>query len=560
MDASKTYQAGRIHLQAVRQNNKLIHKEWCEDGAGQVAVQTQTEMTFAIGSGSQSRSYLHLRDGYLFESPITWYSRKSAWALSPGYEKKYLHFDRPVEHGCLYCHSQESLPIEGSINQYERPVFRQLAIGCERCHGPGALHVVSRKQGAAPADVDYTIVNPRHLSPPLRDAICEQCHLQGEAIISRRGRRQADYRPGLPLHEFVSVFVRRPQFEDERLIVGHVEQMRQSACFNRSKGRFGCTSCHDPHGMPPADQMNNYYNQRCRDCHTSPLNRLKREFGDLAPDCSLPQEQRNAKGVHDNCLKCHMPRSSSSNAVHFAVTDHRIPRRLQPVAKANPRQEPVEFPIEHFHRHLAAARDEDFPRDLALAVIPYVKTAMANGADQISRQLGLKILPLLNNAVARDSDDVAAQEGRGHALFASGQLDDALTALEDVLRKSPDRETTLIIASEVAYSMNRLDLAQEYCQRLLKKNPHVPGYHERLALIQKARGAASEAIAAAEAALKINPLRAETRELLIRLHLAVGHLDRAQSELSLLGHISPERQNALRSIMTASPMNGAKEK
>ena len=39
---------------------------------------------------------------------------------------------------------------------------------------------------------DYTIVNPGRLGWPLREAVCQQCHLGGAARVVRRGRKRAD--------------------------------------------------------------------------------------------------------------------------------------------------------------------------------------------------------------------------------------------------------------------------------------------------------------------------------------------------------------------------------
>ena len=186
--ANNPFQVGAFHFQVVRQGARMIHKEWCQDANGVVAAELSEEIAYAVGSGSQGRSYIYAHDGFLIESPITWYSHDSRWQLSPGYAENLVHFSRRIDARCLYCHSQEARPVENTINQYREPPFGQLAIGCERCHGPGELHVAGRTQGPPPGEVDLTIVNPRRLAPALRETICEQCHLQGEAAVERRGR------------------------------------------------------------------------------------------------------------------------------------------------------------------------------------------------------------------------------------------------------------------------------------------------------------------------------------------------------------------------------------
>ena len=53
----------------------------------------------------------------------------------------------------------------------------EMAIGCERCHGPGELHVKERKAKLPiRGSLDDSIVNLRHLSRERQEDICAQCH------------------------------------------------------------------------------------------------------------------------------------------------------------------------------------------------------------------------------------------------------------------------------------------------------------------------------------------------------------------------------------------------
>jgi hypothetical protein len=196
----------------------------------------------------------------------------------------------------------------------KRPVFHGLAIGCERCHGPGELH--SRRPQTLDAK-DLTIVNPVDLKPPaLREAVCEQCHFQGSRRINQPGRSPFDYRPGLPLAEFVRVLSSQSDPINRRKAVGHVEQMRESGCYQRSDGQLGCTSCHDPHRLPAPAERIDYYRSRCLECHS--------ERG-----CSLPHETRLARSPKDDCTACHMPRSPAADIAHTTQTLHTIPRHSE---------------------------------------------------------------------------------------------------------------------------------------------------------------------------------------------------------------------------------------
>ena len=68
-------------------------------------------MKYALGSGTRGISYLIEHDGRLFQSPISWYGQKKQWDLSPGYDVNNLHFDRPIEPDCLFCHANRVEPI-----------------------------------------------------------------------------------------------------------------------------------------------------------------------------------------------------------------------------------------------------------------------------------------------------------------------------------------------------------------------------------------------------------------------------------------------------------------
>ena len=251
-------------------DGKVFHKATRRDVDGNVLAEIGAEVRFALGSGTRGISYLIEREGYLFQSPISWYTQRQRWDISPGYGAytKQANFERPVQPDCLFCHANQFHPIAGTENHYETPIFQGLAIGCERCHGPGELHV-SRDHNST--EFDATIVNPARLAPTLRDSVCEQCHLQGSFRFARGGREPWDYRPGLPIHRFLAVFLMKNEKRDKFDAVGHVEQMATSRCFDASKGQLGCISCHDPHRLPAPATKVAYYRR--------PLSRVPRQEG-----------------------------------------------------------------------------------------------------------------------------------------------------------------------------------------------------------------------------------------------------------------------------------------
>jgi predicted CXXCH cytochrome family protein len=275
-------------------------------------------LKYVVGSGHFSKTYLAEIDGFLVEAPLTWYSATGKWGMSPGFDTAaHLGFQREASERCVSCHAGRVELIDRS----ERLTIYEHAIGCERCHGPGSLHVESRssfRDEPQPAGgegaIDYTIVNPVHLSRELAEAICEQCHLTSNAEVTVRGRSLSEFRPGLPLQDFLITY-RLEDPQKSMKVVGHVEQLALSRCYRESK-TLTCVICHDPHINPePAGKLA-HYQTVCLSCHT------------LA-DCRVDPAERDRQTAENDCLQCHMP-SSRTEIVHLAFTHHRIgihPRR-----------------------------------------------------------------------------------------------------------------------------------------------------------------------------------------------------------------------------------------
>lgn len=61
---------------------------------------------YVIGSGNHAFGYLVRVGDYLFQSPVSYYSRRKLWDMAPGYENdRSPDFTRPVTSECLLCHS-----------------------------------------------------------------------------------------------------------------------------------------------------------------------------------------------------------------------------------------------------------------------------------------------------------------------------------------------------------------------------------------------------------------------------------------------------------------------
>jgi predicted CXXCH cytochrome family protein len=521
-----------------RQGERVWHKEALIDSQGRTVAQTRAEVDFAIGSGRSGRAYLINREGYLFSSPITWYPAKGIWDLSPGYEKDNPHFDRPITPDCLFCHSNHADHVADSLNRYRPPIFRGHGIGCERCHGPGELHVQRQERGEAGAGADDTIVNPARLEHALRESVCQQCHLQGQQRVWRRGRDTFDYRPGLPFHLFMSEFVKPPEQSGDFKFVGSVEQMYASRCFQNSRGenKMGCTSCHDPHAVPSQQEKAAFYRRRCLNCHQD-----GRDEADArkAKSCSLPVADRREKA--DSCTACHMQKTGS-NVNHIAITDHRILRRPDRSRPTEDWPRPGPMPLVHFHRDVSG-EDLEVERDRAIAL---VRLADSQRDGEVGRWLTELALPRLESALKRDEEDWPAWEAKGSALWFQGRLEEAEACFQKVLAAVPEREHSLYLAATLALRQRRVEAAQRYAERLLRVNPWRWRYHLTFAQSQGQGNHWRAAVLACRGALQLNPADWATRQLLVLGHLRLGERAQAEREFDLLLALNPPRPEALR--------------
>jgi hypothetical protein len=291
-----------------REGTTLRLREFIQDTDGREVVLADHAARFGLGSGNYSRMYLVKAGDFQVEAPMTWYPRRKTWGMSAGYEKDphQTGFRRAIGAGCLYCHAGQVEPIGDAGERFR---VTEMAISCERCHGPGELHVKERKaELPIQGRLDDSIVNLRHLSREQQEDVCAQCHLSTPANIAVRGRSLEDFRPGMRMSDFVVNYrIDRP--DSSMTVSGQIEQMRLSRCYVESK-TMTCITCHDPHGHPAESAKVKHYRNTCLKCHKS-------------ESCGLPLKARQKKEPKDNCIICHMPRGPT-DIPHFSFTHHRV--------------------------------------------------------------------------------------------------------------------------------------------------------------------------------------------------------------------------------------------
>ena len=369
-----------------RRDGKVFHGETRRDAAGRPVAGVEAEVAYAVGSGSQGLSYLIERDGRLFQSPISWYSKAGKWDLSPGFER-------------------HNLPLRAAGRAGVPVLPRQpgrAGAGDDQCLPatdlPGArdrLRAVPRARRTARPDPGHGDRRRRRYDRQPATAGSRRCATRSASSAtsragsgsSRSARGPRTTAPGCRWMRFLRVFVDPEQAAGKGRSVGHVEQLHASRCFRESRGRLGCISCHDPHRLPDPEERVAYFRDRCLDCHSE------------GRGCSLPKRGGGsgaARTVASNatCRAHPWPTSSTPPRPTIASRGSRVRttrRQPRPSARTESRR--------HSSRSPADVRPtRRRPTSTATSVSPSARRARTVRGP-LGTRLVLRSLPLLESAL-----------------------------------------------------------------------------------------------------------------------------------------------------------------
>jgi Tfp pilus assembly protein PilF len=288
------------------------------------------QIDFIVGSGHHTNSHIYAENGYFYQIPVTWYAQDAKWGLAPKFQKSgnNYRFGRVITDECMACHNGQPAFVPGSENRFEEI---PLGIGCEKCHGPGSIHVEEKQAGIIvdiTKEIDYSIVNPGKLTPEREMDVCQRCHMQGASVFEG-GDTPLDWRPGQPLAAHQNVFwPRQPDSLTHFIMASHPDRLAQSACFlstweeGSTSEPMTCLTCHDPH--KPIEETREAVNATCQNCHSGQQETAS------ALMCTEPTVVAGTNKA--TCASCHMPQSGSTDIPNIRITDHfiRVPERLSP--------------------------------------------------------------------------------------------------------------------------------------------------------------------------------------------------------------------------------------
>lgn len=260
------------------------------------------EIALAYGSKWKQRYFTKIGNDF-FPLPAQWDVANRVWRpyfVEPNTDWWVPFYPadnakRPTGPLCDGCHS---------VNYDVRTkVVTEWNVGCEKCHGPGSLHVENPSS--------TTIVNPARLDFVRANDVCIQCHSQGKPLKNPVEGQYFDwptgFHVGLDLKDFW-------QLEEHKLGettfthfadgTGHKNRMQGNDFVESVMYTHGvtCFSCHDVHGTSNNAELIKPASDVCATCH--------RANSPSGPHASTLEEHTHhrAGSAGSECVACHMPK------------------------------------------------------------------------------------------------------------------------------------------------------------------------------------------------------------------------------------------------------------
>jgi len=281
------------------------------------------DVAFTYGSKWKQRYFTRRGDDY-FVFPAQWDVRNKTWRRydpQPGADWWVEHYpadqmQRPTGPLCDGCHSVNYDLRTKTVTEWN--------VGCEKCHGPGSLHV------AYP--VASTIVNPAKLEGERADDVCVQCHSQGQPRANPIEGLYVDWPVGYQPGDRLSDVWKLEEHELGRDTFTHWPE--GTAHKNRMQGNdyaqsqmslkgVQCSACHDVHGTAHDGDLRLPGDAVCLQCHGP-----QRQPG--PPGTIEFHTQHKADSEGSRCVACHMPLTARTVG-NVSVRSHTF-KFISPVA------------------------------------------------------------------------------------------------------------------------------------------------------------------------------------------------------------------------------------
>ena len=261
---------------------------------------TKDDIAFVYGSKWKQRYFTKRGDDY-YVLGAQWDVTHQIWrpySVTPNTD----NMQRPTGPLCDGCHSVNYDIQTKAVTEWN--------VGCEKCHGPGSLHVRKPSQ--------QNIVDPARLGTVQAADVCIQCHSEGHPLTNPINGNDYDWPVGFQvgtgelknfwkLHEYKLGEQTATHFADG---TAHKNRMQgndfvQSVMYTHG---VSCHSCHDVHGTENNADLLKPVNAMCLECHGP-----KSPNGPRAPTIEA-HTHHQAGSAGNECVSCHMPKIATQLA------------------------------------------------------------------------------------------------------------------------------------------------------------------------------------------------------------------------------------------------------
>ena len=302
------------------------------------------EVDVVIG-GNWDQHYEALVEGQHFPSPMRWAVADKSWLIGGYRPGDWFKADgtpdgiprkpnelkklRASQAKCAMCHETGYTPaLDPATKKWVgKPI--ELGIGCEKCHGPGSLHVEANRDPAK-KDPGKIIHGTKDLNALQQTMVCAQCHGRNTNKKEKDLAFQVGFLPGdINLPSLVSFWTyddSDPQHNRDFWPTNWARRNRQQWQDFRlskhfTKADVTCLTCHTFHGKWEPRQLRMDKAQLCVQCHTE-AGLAKMPNAELFAGSAMAQ-----RGV--TCTDCHMAKigwrtnpSVANPKTHWDTTSH----------------------------------------------------------------------------------------------------------------------------------------------------------------------------------------------------------------------------------------------
>lgn len=343
---SNTYEAGGVTTRMSVKDGKFYIETAC--GADN-AIKT-FQVKYVIGGLWKQRYITEFENGALMILPVQWNIKLSAWAdyhglktRKPGSGKYWSDPVRAYQFGCMGCHTTGgTYSYDTSSKCFTKTRWAEQGIGCEACHGPGALHAAADE-----FDKRKHILHPDRLPDKRKAAmVCGYCHTRGNDKTKKHGyptrgiEKNGDietvkmFEPG---DNMLFTFDPGPGVHPDGSAMRHRQQYDDWLQSKHYEVGVMCWDCHNPH------------REDGRHEHAE----LREKGSALCLSCHKNVASKGIHGLHDvnSCIGCHMP-STAKSANPYDIHGHTLKVIMPKVSieKGGVEKQPNACTLCHYHK------------------------------------------------------------------------------------------------------------------------------------------------------------------------------------------------------------------